>query len=194
MMKKEISSTEKVRIMGVFLAKYEQNLEFILKFQNDKIAGISDAGKNSFYKFLTEFNVIWNMVKGTSDELYKDVFESNLEDVDKLADLIKSKIYSKNQRLLSLASKVLFLSDPWNIIPLDKNNKKALGIKTGSYSEFKLALEKFKKDNKNDIDELVIKTQEIAKPVTEKYSKQIKDLDKIHENRIIDKMLWVLGE
>lgn len=94
----------------------------------------------------------------------------------------------------SLASKVFFLNNPWTVIPMDSQTRKAFGQKENKYSIYKTHLDKFRQTDKSDIKECL----EFIKPLTaiidRNYIGKIKDIKTICENRIIDKLLWTKGK
>lgn len=96
--------------------------------------------------------------------------------------------------MTSLASKILFLNNPSNILPYDSNVKKALGInRLRSYQEFKNALDKHKRNflNNSDFKKYYDSIGKYAN-ITEKEYKLPKS-KKIRENRFADLLLWTKG-
>src|SRR5205823_10423842 len=121
--------------IGNFLATYETDLLYIqnfLRHRQRKISANDFATKQDgmFYKFLIEFRVTRNFEKDKSTEILKltnfwlDKQRGN--DIDGFAGLLKTKGLTRNKTMTSLASKILFLNNPWEILPMDKRAKKTL--------------------------------------------------------------------
>jgi hypothetical protein len=117
-----------IQAIGHFLSSYDNDLRYISKF-NDYKKGKLKASKyikkedGSFYKFLIEFKVIRNIPKGKSLDLLIQtkhwIDGDNPNDVDSFAEHLKNSGLSY-KLLKSMASKVLFLNNPEEIIPMDK--------------------------------------------------------------------------
>jgi hypothetical protein len=192
-----------IKAIGNFLATYESDLIYIQNFQRHRQGKISasdfTAKQNGmFYKFLIEFKVTRNFVQGKSDEVLKLtnfwLDKKNDTDIDGFATLLKSKGLTRNGTMTSLASKVLFLNNPWKIIPLDTQAKKTLKHKDDNL--YKSFLPKLN-DYRNEKSELMKSTLTVLNPYLTTIEKQFKnELDNIkaiRENRFIDKLLWTAG-
>ncbi|MBK8922653.1 MAG: hypothetical protein IPM81_14300 [Saprospirales bacterium] len=71
------------------------------------------------------------------------------EDADGFADLIKKKL--THGRAISLASKIMFLMNPWKVLPLDSRAKESLDYRGNKYSVFIQKAEQDKKKREKEI-------------------------------------------
>jgi len=129
---------EHVEAIGNFLSTYYTDLKYIYNFQQFKHDTISveeflqkDTG--SFYSFLIEFRIIRNITQGSAKELLNEtnswVNGNHADDVDGFAKKLSRTHFTSGRTLTSLASKVLFLNNPWDIIPIDARARKALSVR-----------------------------------------------------------------
>lgn len=192
-----------IQSIGQFLSTYQTDLNYILQFQKYRQRTITHADylldiPGSFYSFLKEFKVIRNISNGNAGEVLRvtDHFvrSKGHYNVDKLAEKLKSKNLTHGKIATSLASKISFLANPWEIIPMDSQAKKALGQKiSNTYKEFQPLLNKYIGSKKGEIDETVKFINPLALIIEKEFKKELKDLDIIRKNRITDKLLWVKG-
>src|ERR1700753_1799401 len=119
---------KQIKAVGNFLSTYYGDLTYIANFQlykNGKLEFQDFIRKNSssFYDFLIEFNVTRNFEQGKVDKLLELATEwingLSYNSVDGFASFLSSESLTKGKMLTSLASKILFLNDPWNIQPMD---------------------------------------------------------------------------
>jgi hypothetical protein len=197
-------TTTDIKAIGNFLATYETDLVYIQNFQRHRHKKISTSDfitkkDGMFYKFLIEFKVTRNFVQGKSDEVLKFtnfwLDKNNDTDIDGFAILLKSNGLTRNGTMTSLASKVLFLNNPWEVIPMDTQAKKTLKHKDDNlYKSFVPKLN----DYRHEKSELIKKTLTILNPYLTTIEKQFKneldDIKTIRENRFIDKLLWTAGQ
>ena len=94
--------------------------------------------------------------------------------------------------MTSMASKILFLNNPWEIIPMDSLARKTLKQKENKYSIYSENLLEFRKIN----DVAFEKSLEYMKPLISIIHNDFDDLNKLDvicKNRVVDKLLWTMG-
>jgi hypothetical protein len=209
---------EHIRAIGNFLAFYSTDLNYIKKFQEVKKDFKKDAlfppdyikkGEGTFYSFLTEFGVKRNISGDDAvDKLLNKTlswvnskYANDANDVDlftKELTKIKSKkenkmiFLTRRNKAISLASKILFLNNPWEIIPKDTNTTNAFKPKPITYDHYKKKFINFRETEKN----LIEKCLDYVNPlvmIIEKDFGEIKDINIIRKNRILDKLLMYTG-
>jgi hypothetical protein len=76
------------------------------------------------------FDVVRNFPKGTVNELLKEtslwIQSEDSENVDLFAKNLSNKGLTRGKLMASMASKILFLNNPWKIIPMDSLARKTL--------------------------------------------------------------------
>lgn len=188
-----------IEAIGNFLMYYQKDLEYIKMFQDFKKGNIADSeyikkDKGSFYAFLIEFNVIRNLIKGSGERLLTEtatfINSISSDNVDYFAESIAATGISRGNTTTSLASKVLFLNNPWKILPMDSRARQAFHQSENKYSIFITNIEKFKLSNQNFIKECLSFVEPLAVSVERDYQNSLVALEKIRENRMIDKILW----
>jgi hypothetical protein len=188
-----------IQAIGYFFSNYYSDLTYIgnfKKFKKGKISlkNYSIKGDHTFYNFLSEFRVARGIGKNKSAKLLKFLIEwlkrDNRNSVDQLAKELKGKKLTHGKIMTSLASKILFLNDPYKILPIDNRVKKTVHQKSNSYSEYKKRLAKFIRLNKKQIDECSDNLRPFAVQLEKYFQNDIKNLEIIRRNRIIDKLLW----
>lgn len=194
---------EQIQAIGIFLTYYYEDLNYIKNFQDFKENSILleeyvKKDKGTFYSFLIEFKVTRNFVKGTVDKLLLETLDfvrnSNPEDVDLFAKRLAKTELTRGNTTTSLASKILFLNNPWKIIPMDTLTRKTLKQNENKYSTYQINLTNYCQKNKTIIEECLVYTKPLTTIIENEFSGKIKDLDVIRENRIIDKLLWATRE
>lgn len=202
-------TSEQIIALGQFIAHYHSNLLYIKNFQNFKKTeekkGYMENREGTFYKFLIEFKIIRNLPKEKQSELLiesltwvKNSKPHEIElcqEVDLFAKALKEKgISNKENTPLSLASKILFLDNPWKVIPYDKQAKWAVGCKERNYKEY---IEKICTDElKTKAIDYFQEGLSIINPLIfqiEKEFRDIEDIETIRTNRLLDKYLWTIG-
>lgn len=201
-------STRYIKALGSMLYTYESDLEYIARFQKIKSNEIKaedlDGKKSgSFKAFINEYRVARNISSSAENEnnikklleiTQKWIKSENANDVDGLAEAIcKAGITPKNRTPVSLASKILMLNNPWEILPMDSLTKASLKYSGTTYSGFKIELDKFK-DNEITRDLLTHQLAEIGRYLSQienKFKHYLKDIETIRFNRYVDKVLWV---
>lgn len=192
-------TTQHIQAIGNFLQYYHSDLFYIKNFQdykNSKISSEEYVKKNTgtFYSFLTEFRVARNFTKGCADKLLKEtliwISSHNADNVDLFAELLSKSDLTRGNITTSLASKILFLNNPWKILPMDTLTRKALHQMDNKYSTYLINLEKYRNNYKSTIDKCLSHTNELAKVAEQDFVGKIINLHILRENRIIDKLLW----
>jgi len=145
-----ITELHKIKALGNLLRYYHSDLTYILNFQRFKQKIISESEylrktDASFQSFLNEFRVARNVHKEKVVDLLHAtvmwVHEAQADDVDLFADELREKgITQEKKTMTSLASKLLFLNNPWTIFPCDTRNRRAIGVETSRYSDFRRAI------------------------------------------------------
>lgn len=188
-----------VQAIGNFLQYYYTDLLYIKKFQDFKSSKISPSEyiskkTGTFYSFLIEFRVIRNLTEGCADQLLKITHDwinsKNADNVDLFAERLSKSDLTRGHVTTSLASKILFLNNPWKILPMDTLTRKAFKQSENRYSTYILNLEKYRYSHKIVIEKCISHTKILACIAEHEFQTEIKNLNIIHENRIIDKLLW----
>ncbi len=188
-----------IEAIGNFLATYETDLIYIRNFMWYRQGRISPDDfikkeNGSFYSFLIEFNVTRNFMATKSREILECsndwLNRGNDEDVDGLAMQLKVSELTRNGIMTSLASKILFLNNPYKIFPMDRRAKKTLNYnKDNIYKNYLPEVKKYI-DIKSD---LILNALNLVEPFAEIIESNfivIPDIPTIRRNRFIDKLLW----
>lgn len=188
--------------LGNLLATYRSDLNYIQNFAAFKKGEISEEiflsrKDGSFQRFINDFRVARNISKENVDEFLKDlniwVKGKDCNDVDKLAKVMSKSGYTHGKIMTSLCSKVLFLNNPYEIIPIDRLAKNALGYKRNNYSEFKVLLDNFKMENESELNKYLKTVDVHLNQIEMDFSKKIKNIKIIRANRYLDKIMWTKG-
>jgi hypothetical protein len=147
---------------------------------------------------LIEFKVTRNFSKGLSIDLLHFTNQwlnhKGDTDVDGFAHFLNSKGLTHGKVMTSLASKILFLNNPWEVIPIDRQAKKALDHKSDNcYSNFKPKLEDYRISKSKFFTDTFKIVQPFLKIVEKPFEKEIENISIIRENRLLDKLLWTAG-
>jgi len=195
-----MTSTQ-IQSIGNFLAYYKTDLNYIKRFQhfknNPNVASEyikKDIG--SFYSFLIEFRVARNFTSGSADKLLDETLSwinsKDANNVDLFAEKLSQSNLTRGNVTTSMASKILFLNNPWEIIPMDSLARKTLRQKENKYSIYNDKLTEFRKINESTFENCL----EYIKPLTSLIHNDFNDLNKLDvicKNRIVDKLLWTMG-
>jgi hypothetical protein len=195
-----MTSTQ-IQSIGNFLAYYKTDLNYIKRFQhfknNPNVASEyikKDIG--SFYSFLIEFRVARNFTSGSADKLLDETLSwinsKDVNNVDLFAEKLSRSNLTRGNVTTSMASKILFLNNPWEIIPMDSLARKTLRQKENKYSTYNDKLTEFRKINESTFENCL----EYIKPLTSLIHNDFNDLNKLDvicKNRIVDKLLWTMG-
>ena len=186
-----------IEAIGHLLSTYHNDLRYISYFQDFKLGFISPDAyvkkeDGSFYKFLIEFKVIRNIPKGTTIKLLMEtrswINGEQPNNVDGFAEHLK-EVGLTHKLLKSMASKVLLLNNPWEIIPMDRLTRATLGERKNNYDDYLNKLEAFKSEHQKLIQSMVDYTKPLTDTIHRDYQ-NLKSLDIIAKNRMIDKFLW----
>lgn len=199
----KVMTTKQIQAVGIHLSTYSTDLNYIRMFQAFKSGKISETDYvrneiGTFYTFLVEFRVARNFAQGTVGRLLNETINwvngGNVDDVDQFAEKLASTDLTRGNIMTSLASKILFLNNPWEIIPMDKLARKALQQKDNRYSTYRENIFAYRQANKPIIENVIQFTAPLTSIIESEYSKNIEKIDFIRENRIIDKLLWASGK
>ena len=200
----EINELLRIKALGNLLQYYHSDLRYIINFQRYKQNALSKSkyllkSPGSFQSFLNEFRIARNVHKGKVEDLLsltKDwVVSSKADDVDDFAAILrKNGLTHDGKTMTSLASKVLFLNNPWVILPSDTLNKRAVGVRTNKYSDFFNAICEIMKKKTLPFKESFGPVQNYLNTIESDYKGELKDIDVIRQNRYVDKILWMLGQ
>lgn len=192
-----------IQAIGNFLQFYDTDLNYIKMFHDYKENRISRTDYikkeiGTFYSFIIEFRIARNFKQGAVDRLLDLTLDwtksIKSDNVDLFAQMLAKTNLTRGITTTSLASKVLFLNNPWTIIPMDSQTRKAFGQKENKYSIYKTNLDKYRQTDKAIIKECLQYTKPLTAFVDKNYYNKIKDIDIICENRMIDKLLWTTGK
>lgn len=193
---------EQIQATGNFLSTYYSDLTYISTFQQFKKGHKSmrdylkkDTG--SFYSFLIEFRIVRNISKGSAGKLLNETIRwidsESADNVDLFAQKLSKKGFTNRKVVASMASKVLFLNNPWLIMPMDKLARKALRQNENLYSVYHTNLEKYRIKNNSVLRRIIARTRPLTELVDRDFRKELRDLPTICENRLLDKLLWTNG-
>jgi hypothetical protein len=194
---------EQIQATGNFLISYHNDLNYIKKFRDFKENKISEneyieKKYGTFYSFLIEFRVARNFSQGMVDKLLEETYSfvngKYPNDVDLFAENLAKSNLTRGKVMASMASKILFLNNPWEIIPMDTLARKTLNQKENKYKTYEKNLEIYREQNKTVIENCIIFTKPLTEIVNKEFENKIENLNKISENRIIDKLLWSIGK
>jgi hypothetical protein len=193
---------EHIQATGNFLSTYYTDLNYIRNFQrfkHDKISATDFLQKDigTFYSFLIEFRIIRNISQGSADRLLKETISwvngKNADNVDLFAEKLSKTNLTRGNVVTSMASKVLFLNNPWSIIPMDALARKALKQRENKYSIYSDNLATYRKENKLVLKKFIEYTKPLTSLVDNEFKKELRDIKTICENRVVDKLLWTSG-
>jgi hypothetical protein len=197
-----IDELSKIRALGNFLQYYQSDLIYIMNFQMYKENGILNKyneSSGSFQRFLNEFKVARNVRKSKAQDLLDSTMEwvkdeNKQNDVDAFAKNLRCKCITQEKKTMtSLASKILFLNNPWYVLPCDTQNRRALGVKRNNYEDFHNAVEVLKMKTLAT-DGLLVPFHKYIDIIEDEFKEKIKRIREIRENRLLDKLLWVYGQ
>jgi hypothetical protein len=194
-------TNKQIQALGNFLNYYQTDLNYIKQFQDFKLKKITpekyiEKVPGSFYSFLIEFRVIRNLPKLTVGLLLIEtlnwVNSTNADDVDLFAHRLAEKGITKGV-MTSMASKILFLNNPWKILPMDRLARSTLNQNQNNYSLYCKNIKIFINENESIFNSLLNYSNSLTTLIHKEFS-ELNDLDIICKNRIIDKILWTLGK
>lgn len=195
-------TTENICAIGNFLNFYQTDLNYIKQFQEYKSGNIPpqkyiEKVRGSFYSFLIEFRVARNFYKGTVNKLLNEthlwIDGNDADNVDAFAEKLKISGLTKGVAS-SMASKILFLNNPYKILPMDALARNALSQKDNIYSTYRERLKVFKEANFLNIDECINSTTSFTSIIDNEFANIFSDIELVKRNRMIDKLLWTMGK
>jgi len=188
-----------IKAIGNLLTYYKSDLEYIRNFQSFK-KGLIESEKyltkapGTFKAFLNEFRIARNIDKTKTSQLLgltnNWITSQYSDNVDAFAELLKMYNLTHGKTMTSLASKVLFLNNPWKITPLDSRAKQTLGLRNNFYSEYLPLVHEFIKQNQSEIQYYLDSVNQHLTVIETIFKNEVSDLDQIRLNRFVDKILW----
>lgn len=188
--------------LGQLLANYDSDLTYIRDFQRYKNGVITtndylQKSTGTFKLFINEFRVARNVNKNETKTLLKMTLQwiasKNPNDVDGFAEILKKKGITHGKTMTSLASKILFLNNPWQILPQDNQAKQSLKLQGNLYSDYLPLTKDFIKKYKKEIHRYLNSVDQHLTIIESSFKKEIKDIKIIRFNRYVDKILWTSG-
>lgn len=189
-----------IEALGYLLSWYRKDLEFFSAFQKFDQGGrdIESYCANtpgSFQNFINAYQVARTLKKGQTQALLTICLDWHDKrrwmDVSDLAQEIdKRKIVHGFP--LSLASKVMFLMRPEEVLPFDKRAKNTLGIKESwpEYGEYYQKAKAFGEEKDLVITEALSRSSDLLDTLEEGYQDLKFSFPKIRRMRLLDKLLW----
>jgi hypothetical protein len=188
-----------IKAIGNLLTYYKSDLEYIRNFQLFK-EGLIESEKyltkapGTFKAFLNEFRIARNIDKTKTSQLLELtnnwIAGQYSDNVDAFAEFLKMDNITHGKTMTSLASKVLFLNNPWKITPLDSRAKQTLGLRNNLYSEYLPLVHEFIKQNQSEIEYYLDSMNQHLTVIETIFKNEVRDLDQIRLNRFVDKILW----
>lgn len=196
-------TSQQIEIIGNLLISYKRDLTYIHTFDRYRHGHISTTEylsneRGSFYNFLIDYKVARNVEKEQKSKLLEVTLnwikQPISNNVDDFAKKLCEERLTHDKIMTSLASKILFLNNPTEILPLDNLVKNALNIKSNNYGDYMKELPKFKEKEKESLKICLEKSKEFLTIIEEEFKEHINNLDIIRENRLIDIYLWTRGK
>ncbi len=107
-----------------------------------------------FKKFINDYQVARNAKKDSTRDLLECAWEwfqkGETKDVDGFARTIKKKELTHGLAI-SPSSKIMFLMNPWEVMPLDKRAKVTVGYKGNNYADYLVKVEYFRQEHEKEI-------------------------------------------
>jgi hypothetical protein len=191
-----------IRALGNLLVYYKSDLEYIRNFQSFK-NGLIDSDKYltkafGFQDFLAEFKIARNSDKTKRPQLLsltkRWISGHDPDNVDDFAEYLKDNNLTFGKTMTSLASKILFLNNPWRITPSDSRARKTLGLISNSYSEYFPIVQEFILTNQTDIKYYLDSVHQHLTVIESSFENELKEVKAIRKNRFVDKILWTMGQ
>ncbi|EKT3967467.1 hypothetical protein NTJ12_002558 [Flavobacterium psychrophilum] len=194
---------EQIQATGNYLTSYHNDLIFIEKFKDFKENKISEneyieKQNGTFYSFLIAFRVARNFTQGRVDKLLEETYNfvngKQPNNVDLFAENLAQSNLTRGKVMASMASKILFLNNPWEIIPMDTLARNTLKQKNNKYGTYEKNLKVYREQNLSVIESCITFTNPLTKIINKEFENKLQNLDKISENRMMDKLLWTFGK
>lgn len=202
MIKSNTMTNEQIRALGNLLEFYYSDLMYIREFHRHK-TGLLDSKSylqktdGTFKSFINEYRVARNVDKTKTDILLRLTMDwvsrKNCNNVDKFAKHLQASKLTYGKLTTSLASKILFLNNPWEILPFDNLTKHAVGLNVNNYSKYTALTKDFKTNNFVEIEYCLLTINEPLTIIESQFENNIRDIKTIRNNRYLDKLLWSIG-
>jgi hypothetical protein len=190
-----------VETIGHLLGYYEADLRHMHSTQTALRSNNSQdwedfcQDKGPFAQFLGEFRIARNFQVGSRLRMFNEVREFiktyGCNDVDSLALHLKETELTHHKKMLSLASKILFVYSPATVLPYDYLTKKAIAYKGSIYTEFRQEIEDHSSIILKAYSSISSQISDYLTCVEERFD--LDDKPGIRWNRFTDKLLWTLG-
>jgi hypothetical protein len=191
-----------IQALGNLLTYYHSDLTYIREFQRYKNGQIDTneylkKSVGTFKAFINEYRVARNIDKTKTDVLLqmtiKWVLSNNSTNVDGFAESLNLKGITHGKVMTSLASKILFLNNPWNIFPIDNQAKQSLGLRSNLYVDYYPLLKEFMEKNETEIYRYLNSIDHHLRTIESNFTSEIENIKTIRLNRFVDKILWTSG-
>jgi hypothetical protein len=195
-------NAEQVMATGFLLSTYESDLDYFatfIRFSKKEISlhDYAHKAKGTFKNFINEYRVARNTKKDLTSKLLAyslDWYEQGrTKDVDDFALMIQGMDLTHGKLATSLSSKIMYLMNPWEVMPLDIRAKRALKHRTNIYKDYFGEIERFRLEHEKDIRQNLATISEMLDIIERPYVGTVNNLKRIRENRFVDKWLWVRG-
>ena len=196
-------TAENVRAIGTFLSSYHSDLSYIDNFQKHKKKHITTAeyvleNKGMFKTFINEFRVARNIPLGNTHLVLNEtmfwISSNSADDVDGFAyHLNKKNVTTEKKIMTSLASKILFLNNPWILLPFDNLAKKSLKQRSNRYEDYLPKMHSYRNEKESEIEQMLSTVNKHVKIIEQDF-KHLEDIKIIRQNRFVDKLLWSGGK
>ena len=196
-------TADNVRSIGTFLSSYHSDLTYIDNFQKHKKKHITTpeyvlGNKGMFKTFINEFRVARNIPIGNTHLVLNEtmfwISLSSADDVDGFAHHLNLKNVTREKKIMtSLASKILFLNNPWVLLPFDNLAKKSLKQRSNRYEDYLPKMHQYRNEKESEIEQM-LSTVNKHLNIIEQNFKHLEDIKTIRHNRFVDKLLWLGGK
>lgn len=195
-------TSNQIKAIGNLLSGYHSDLTYITNFHRYKHGEISKQdylkkSEGTFKSFINDFRVARNVNKTKTEYLlaltYQWVKSKKQNNVDDFAKYLCAKGITHGKIMTSLSSKILFLNNPWEILPLDSLAKNALGMKRNMYTDYLPLVNHFKQEHKKIIIECMKGVAPHLSIIEKEFTPEMRDIKTVRLNRFIDKLLWTIG-
>jgi hypothetical protein len=200
-----VNDIQYIQALGNLLTYYHSDLIYIrefMRFKNGKINNVEylQKAEGTFRAFINEFRVARNIEKTKTDILLQQtiIWTSSVKvpdsiHVDGFAESLNALGITHGKVMTSLASKILFLNNPWTIFPMDNLAKKSFRLRSNYYSDYYPRAQDFKEINKIEIGKFLSSVDSHLTTIESAFCNEIENLNAIRINRFVDKILWTIG-
>lgn len=175
-------SNDQIQAAGHLLSTYESDLIYFtnfIRFSKGEIPVLKYCRKQngSFKNFIDAYRVARNTDKDLTAELLQCTSHwhkaGKTKDVDGFAAYIKSEGLTHGNLATSLASKIMYLTNPWEVLPLDQLVRNALGLRTNTYADYALKVRQFRIDREREIKAFLQGIEDLANVIECKFAGQM---------------------